>query len=46
MTLLSKESYVGLKRNSSLLPQEVISEVFKLSSGNSITLNSRDGDVY
>ena len=41
-----EDSYVELKRNSSLLPPEVIAEVFKLSQGNSITLNSRDGDVY
>jgi len=43
---IAKDSYVELKRNSSLLPPEVISEVFKLSPGNSITLNARDGDVY
>ena len=43
---IAKDSYVELKRNSSLLPPEVVAEVFKLSPGNSITLNARDGDVY
>ena len=43
---ITKESYVGLKRGSSLLPQEIVSEVFELSSGKSITVNSRDGDTY
>ena len=43
---ITKDSYVELKRNSSLLPPEVVAEVFKLSPGNSITLNARDGDVY
>ena len=28
------------------MPPEVVAEVFKLSPGNSITLNARDGDVY
>ena len=35
-----------MKRYSSLLPQEVISEVFKIAPGNSVTINSRSGDVY
>ena len=43
---IAKDSYVELKRNSSLLPPEVVAEIFKLSPGNSITLNARDGDVY
>jgi hypothetical protein len=28
------------------LPQEVIQEVFKIAPGNSITVDSRSGDVY
>ena len=43
---ISDESFVEVKRYSSLLPQEVISEVFKIAPGNSITINSRSGDVY
>ena len=43
---ISDESFVEVKRYSSLLPQEVISEVFKIAPGNSVTINSRSGDVY
>ena len=43
---MSDESFVEVKRYSSLLPQEVISEVFKIAPGNSVTINSRSGDVY
>ena len=43
---ISEESFVEVKRYSSLLPQEVISEVFKVSPGESLTINSRSGDVY
>lgn len=43
---LSEESFVDVKRYSSLLPQEVISEIFKTSPGESVTVNSRSGDVY
>ena len=43
---ISEESFVEVKRYSSLLPQEVISEVFKVSPGESVTINSRSGDVY
>ena len=38
---ISEESFVEVKRYSSLLPQEVISEVFKTAPGNSVTINSR-----
>ena len=43
---LSEESFVDVKRYSSLLPQEVISEIFKTFPGESVTVNSRSGDVY
>ena len=43
---ISEESFVEVKRYSSLLPQEVISEVFKVSPGESVTINARSGDVY
>jgi len=43
---ISKESFVAVKRYSSLLPQEVISEVFKIAPDNSITTNARNGDIY
>ena len=43
---ISEESFVEVKRYSSLLPQEVISEVFKTAPGNSVTINTQSGDVY
>ena len=43
---ISQESFVEVKRYSSLLPQEVISDVFKASPGESVTINARSGDVY
>jgi peptidyl-prolyl cis-trans isomerase D len=43
---ISEESFVEVKRYSSLLPQEVISDVFKASPGESLTINARSGDVY
>ena len=43
---ISEESFVEVKRYSSLLPQEVISEVFNVSPGESVTINARSGDVY
>jgi hypothetical protein len=43
---ISEESFVEVKRYSSLLPQEVISEVFKTAPGNSMTINTQSGDVY
>ena len=43
---ISEESFVEVRRNSSLLPQEVISEVFKTAPGNSVTINTQSGDVY
>ena len=43
---ITEESFVEVKRYSSLLPQEVIQEVFKIAPGNSVTVDSRSGDVY
>ena len=43
---ISEESFVEVKRYSSLLPQEVISEIFKTAPGNSLTINTQSGDVY
>ena len=43
---ISEESFVDVKRYSSLLPQEVISDIFKTSPGKSVTINARSGDVY
>ena len=43
---ISTDSFVDVKRFSSLLPQDVLSEAFEMSSGNSKILNSRNGDVY
>ena len=43
---ISEESFVEVKRYSSLLPQEVISEIFKTAPGNSVTINTQSGDVY
>jgi len=43
---LSNESFVEVKRYSSLLPQEVISEIFKSSPDSSIRVSTRDGDIY
>ena len=43
---ISIDSFVDVKRFSSLLPQDVLSEVFEMSSGNSKIINSRNGDVY
>ena len=43
---ISTDSFVDVKRFSSLLPQDVLSEAFEMSPGNSKILNSRNGDVY
>ena len=43
---ISEESFVEVKRYSSLLPQEIISEVFQTAPGESATINARSGDVY
>jgi peptidyl-prolyl cis-trans isomerase D len=43
---LSKESFVAIKRYSSLLPREVISEVFEVLPGSSVSIDSSNGDKY
>ena len=43
---LSKESFVAIKRYSSLLPREVISEVFKVLPGSSVSIDASNGDKY
>ena len=43
---ISTDSFVDVKRFSSLLPQDVLSEAFEMSSGNSKILDSKNGDVY
>ena len=45
-SFISEESFVEVKRYSSLLPQEIISEVFQTAPGESVTINARSGDVY
>ena len=42
----SMDTFVDVKRGSSLLPQEVISEVFKIGEGDSFTTIAKNGDVY
>ena len=43
---LSKESFVAIKRYSSLLPREVISKVFEVLPGSSVSIDSSNGDKY
>ena len=43
---LSKESFVAIKRYSSLLPREVISEVFEVLPGSSVSIDASNGDKY
>ena len=45
-SFISEESFVDIKRYSSLLPQEVTSKIFDASIGNFIKVNSRTGDIY
>jgi len=42
----SMDTFVDVKRGSSLLPQEVISEIFKIGVGDSFTTTAKNGDVY
>jgi peptidyl-prolyl cis-trans isomerase D len=42
----SMDTFVDVKRGSSLLPQEVISEIFKIGVGDSFTTIAKNGDVY
>ena len=43
---IAKDSFVGVKRNSSLLPLEILSEIFKYSAGEQVSVDSNNGDVY
>ena len=40
------DTFVDVKRGSSLLPQEVISAVFKIGEADSFTTIAKNGDVY
>lgn len=41
-----QESFVDVKRYSSLLPREVVSKIFNSSVGDSISINASNGDIY
>ena len=43
---ISKDSFVDVKRYSSLIPQEISLELFKLQPGQSISMNANNGDTY
>ena len=43
---ISQESFIDIKRYSSLLPQEVTSEIFEGSVGDLLKVNARSGDMY
>ncbi len=43
---ISNDSFVDVKRYSSLIPQEISQELFKLQSGQSISMNANNGDTY
>jgi hypothetical protein len=43
---VTKDSFINVNRYSSLMPQEIISDIFKQSSGDSITLTSNNNDTY
>ena len=43
---ISKDSFIKVNRYSSLMPQEILEEVFKQKKGNSISLSARNGDSY
>ena len=43
---ITKDSFVEVGRGSSLMPPEVVSELFKYSSGESVSMDSNDGDAY
>ena len=43
---VTEESFVGIKRYSSLMPREVLAEVFNSKSGSSITAEASNGDKY
>ena len=43
---ISQESFIDIKRYSSLLPQEVTSKIFEGSIGDFLKINARSGDMY
>ena len=43
---ISMDTFVDVKRGSSLLPQEVISEIFEINLGDSFTSIAKNGDTY
>ena len=43
---VTKDSFVNINRNSSLMPQEIIFQVFQQSEGDSITLLANNNDTY
>jgi len=43
---ISMDTFVDVKRGSSLLPQEVISEIFEINPGDSFTSIAKNGDTY
>ena len=45
-TYVTEESFVGVKRYSSLMPREILTEVFNSKSGSEITASASNGDKY
>ncbi len=45
-TYVTKDNFININRYSSLMPQEIISELFKQSLGDSVTLVSNNNDTY
>ena len=43
---ISKDSFVDVNRYSSLIPQEILIEVFNTKAGDSISVSARNGDTY
>jgi peptidyl-prolyl cis-trans isomerase D len=43
---ISQESFIDIKRYSSLLPQEVTSKIFEGSVGDPLKVSARSGDMY
>ena len=45
-TYIVKDNFVEVKRNSSLLPPEILSELFKYSSDEAMSMDSNNGDTF
>ena len=45
-TYVTKDNFININRYSSLMPQEIISELFKQSLGDSVALVSNNNDTY